>query len=153
MKKLLTLLLALLLPCTALAESYTDVAKHYLNTYGKWWDYSQELWLEYAAATRAAAPDSNSTARAIAATEYILPPEGALSHEEAAAMIGHAVGGVCPFGINDGVEVYLDQSMRRFETMFPAAGSANSCIELTLAELEQYGKTDKWVDVCKNRAE
>lgn len=86
MKKLLTLLLALLLPCTALAESYTDVAKHYLNTYGKWWDYSQELWLEYAAATRAASPDSSSTAQAIAATEYILPPEGALSHEEAAAI-------------------------------------------------------------------
>lgn len=76
-----------------------------------------------------------------------------LTADEVVERIGHAVGGVCPFGINDGVEVYLDQSMRRFETMFPAAGSANSCIELTLAELEQYGKTDKWVDVCKNRAE
>lgn len=88
MKKLLALLLALMLPCAALAESYNDVAKHYLNTYGKWWDYSQELWLEYAAATRASDIDASggSTARAIAATDYILPPEDALSYEEAAAI-------------------------------------------------------------------
>ena len=86
MKKLLSLLLALTLPCAALAERYNDVAKHYLNTYGKWWDYSQELWLEYAAATRASDPGSSNAARAIAATEYILPPEGALSCEEAAAI-------------------------------------------------------------------
>lgn len=76
-----------------------------------------------------------------------------LTAEEAVERIGHAVGGVCPFAVNTGVEVYLDQSMRRFETMFPAAGSSNSCIELTLAELEQYAKTDKWVDVCKSKAE
>ena len=76
-----------------------------------------------------------------------------LSHEQAAEMIGHAVGGVCPFAVNEGVRVYLDESMRRFETMFPAAGSANSCIELTLPELEKYSCTDKWVDICKSRTE
>ena len=76
-----------------------------------------------------------------------------LTADEAVERIGHAVGGVCPFAVNEGVEVYLDQSMRRFETMFPAAGSSNSCIELTLPELERYAGTDRWVDVCKGKAE
>ena len=76
-----------------------------------------------------------------------------LTADEAVERIGHAVGGVCPFAVNEGVEVYLDESMRRFETMFPAAGSASSCIELTLPELEKYACTDKWVDVCKSRTE
>ena len=76
-----------------------------------------------------------------------------LTAEEVTERIGHAVGGVCPFAVNDGVEVYLDQSLRRFETVLPAAGSSNSCIELTLPELEKYAGTDKWVDVCKPRAE
>ena len=72
-----------------------------------------------------------------------------LSHEEAAEMIGHAVGGVCPFAVNDGVEVYLDESMKRFETVFPAAGSSNSAIELTIPEMEMYSGFIAWVDVCK----
>ena len=72
-----------------------------------------------------------------------------LSHEEAATMIGHAVGGVCPFAVNEGVEVYLDESIKRFETVFPAAGSSNSAIELTIAEMEQYSGFTAWVDVCK----
>ena len=72
-----------------------------------------------------------------------------LSHEEAASMIGHAVGGVCPFAVNEGVEVYLDESIKRFETVFPAAGSSNSAIELTIAEMEQYSGYTAWVDVCK----
>ena len=72
-----------------------------------------------------------------------------LSYTEAAEKIGHAVGGVCPFAVNDGVKVYLDESMRRFETMFPAAGSSNSAIELSIPELEQYSGYTAWVDVCK----
>lgn len=72
-----------------------------------------------------------------------------LSHEEAASLIGHAVGGVCPFAVNEGVEVYLDESMKRFETVFPAAGSSNSAIELTIAEMEKYSGYSAWVDVCK----
>lgn len=72
-----------------------------------------------------------------------------LSHEEVAEQIGHAVGGVCPFAVNDGVTVYLDESLKRFETVFPACGSGNSAIELTIAELEQYAKPSGWVDVCK----
>lgn len=64
--------------------------------------------------------------------------------------IGHAVGGVCPFGINQGVEVYLDVSLKRFETVFPACGSSNSAIELTTEELERYSNSLDWVDVCKN---
>ena len=72
-----------------------------------------------------------------------------LSHQEAADWIGHAVGGVCPFAVNEGVKVYLDVSMKRFETMFPAAGSSNSAIELNLQELERYSGSLEWVDVCK----
>ena len=72
-----------------------------------------------------------------------------LTVEEAVELIGHAVGGVCPFAVNEGVEVYLDVSMQRFATVFPAAGSSNSAIELSCEELSRYAKTDKWVDVCK----
>ena len=72
-----------------------------------------------------------------------------LTPEEAVERVGHAVGGVCPFAVNDGVEVYLDESLRRFDTVFPAAGSSNSAIEMTCDELAQYAKSDKWVDVCK----
>lgn len=74
-----------------------------------------------------------------------------LTAGEAVERIGHAVGGVCPFAVNPGVEVYLDESMRRFETVLPAAGSSNSCIELTLEELEKYSNAAQWVDVCKAR--
>ena len=72
-----------------------------------------------------------------------------LSHDQAAELIGHAVGGVCPFAVNDGVAVYLDESLKRFETVFPACGSSNSAIELTIAELEQYSGCLSWIDVCK----
>ena len=72
-----------------------------------------------------------------------------LSPDEAVALIGHAVGGVCPFAINEGVAVYLDESLKRFETVFPACGSSNSAIELTPAELERYSAPAAWVDVCK----
>ena len=72
-----------------------------------------------------------------------------LSFEEAEPLIGHAVGGVCPFAVNEGVEVYLDESLKRFETVFPACGSSNSAIELTIPELEQYSKYVEWIDVCK----
>ncbi len=71
-----------------------------------------------------------------------------LSHEQAAEMIGHAVGGVCPFAVNEGVRVYLDESLKRFETVYPACGSSNSAIELTIPELEKYSEFEKWVDVC-----
>ena len=72
-----------------------------------------------------------------------------LSFEEAETLIGHAVGGVCPFAVNDGVEVYLDESLKRFETVFPACGSSNSAIELTIPELEELSGLVKWIDVCK----
>lgn len=72
-----------------------------------------------------------------------------LSFEEAESLIGHAVGGVCPFAVNDGVEVFLDESLKRFETVFPACGSSNSAIELTISELEDLSGFTKWIDVCK----
>ena len=72
-----------------------------------------------------------------------------LTPEQAEELIGHAVGGVCPFGINEGVEVYLDSSLKRFVTVFPACGSGNSAIELTIDELEKYSRPVGWVDVCK----
>ena len=72
-----------------------------------------------------------------------------LAYEEAEPLIGHAVGGVCPFAVNDGVEVYLDESLKRFDTVFPACGSANSAIELSIDELEKYSDCIAWIDVCK----
>lgn len=72
-----------------------------------------------------------------------------LSPEEAKTMIGHAVGGVCPFAVNDNVTIYLDESLKRFQTVFPACGSSNSAIELTIEELEQYSAFHSWIDVCK----
>lgn len=70
-----------------------------------------------------------------------------IPHDEVEPLIGHAVGGVCPFGVERGVRVYLDVSLRRFETVFPAAGTAASAIELTLAELELASEAIEWVDV------
>ena len=72
-----------------------------------------------------------------------------LTADQAAEMVGHAVGGVCPFGVNEGVKVYLDESLKRFETVFPAAGSSNSAIELTIPELEELSGYTAWVDVAK----
>lgn len=72
-----------------------------------------------------------------------------LKPEEVTEFIGHAVGGVCPFGVPDSVDVYLDESLRRFRTVFPAAGSANSAIELSMEELEKYSHAREWIDVCK----
>ena len=72
-----------------------------------------------------------------------------LTPDEAVALIGHAVGGVCPFAVNDGVKVYLDESLKRFQTVFPACGIDNSAIELTMEELEKYSSSADWVDVCK----
>ena len=72
-----------------------------------------------------------------------------LSAQQAETLIGHAVGGVCPFAVKEGVKVYLDQSLKRFATVYPACGSANSAIELTIPELEKYSGFAAWVDVCK----
>ena len=72
-----------------------------------------------------------------------------LSPDDVETLVGHAVGGVCPFGINDGVKVYLDESLKRFETVFPACGSSNSAIEMTMDDLEKYSGCEQWVDVCK----
>lgn len=72
-----------------------------------------------------------------------------LSFDEAEPLIGHAIGGVCPFAVNTGVETYLDVSLKRFNTVFPACGSPNSAIELSLEELEEYSCFIKWIDVCK----
>ena len=74
-----------------------------------------------------------------------------LTHEEAHSLIGHDVGGVCSFALPEDVKVYLDVSLKRFETVFPAAGSANSCVELTLPELERCAGAVQWVDVCRER--
>ena len=72
-----------------------------------------------------------------------------LTPEQAVELIGHAVGGVCPFAVNEGVRVYLDRSLKRFDTVFPACGSSNSAIELTLEELERFSSAVSWVDVCR----
>ena len=72
-----------------------------------------------------------------------------LSPDEVNEMVGHAIGGVCPFAVNDGVKIYLDESLKRFETVFPACGSSNSAIELTIPEMEKYAGEEGWIDVCK----
>lgn len=73
-----------------------------------------------------------------------------LTPDETEALVGHAVGGVCPFAIKEGVTVYLDKSLKRFSTVFPACGSSNSAIELSIEELEKYSGFVSWIDVCKN---
>ena len=72
-----------------------------------------------------------------------------LTADEVLELVGHPVGGVCPFGCNEGIDVYLDESLKRFTTVFPAVGSASSAIELNLDELYQYSKAIAWIDVCK----
>ena len=72
-----------------------------------------------------------------------------LTPEQVTSLTGHAIGGVCPFGNPAGVRTYLDVSMKRFKTVFPAAGSSNSAIELTCEELEHYSNSLEWVDICK----
>ena len=64
-------------------------------------------------------------------------------------IIGHNIGGVCPFGINEGILVYLDDSLKRFDYVYPACGSSNSAIKLTISQLEKYSNYNSWVDVCK----
>ena len=76
-----------------------------------------------------------------------------LRAEEVEPLVGHGVGGVCPFGINDGIDVYMDVSLQRLETVFQAAASGNSMIELGIDELERYGRSSGWVDVCREREE
>ena len=72
-----------------------------------------------------------------------------LSPQEAEELVGHAVGGVCPFGVNNGVKVYLDESLKRFDVVYPACGSANSAVRLAIPELEESSGYEAWVDVCK----
>lgn len=72
-----------------------------------------------------------------------------LSPDEVSELVGHSVGGVCPFAVKDDVTVYLDQSLKRFQTVFPACGSSSSAIELTIEELERYSGFSEWIDVCK----
>ena len=74
-----------------------------------------------------------------------------LPADQVEQLVGHAVGGVCPFGIKEGVQVYLDESLKRFETVFPACGTANSAVELTIPELERCSGYMAWIDVCKPR--
>ena len=73
-----------------------------------------------------------------------------LSVNDVLSLIGHEIGGVCPFGINEGVKVYLDVSLKKYETVFPACGSSNSAIELTIEELEKYSGSLSWIDVSKD---
>ena len=75
-----------------------------------------------------------------------------LTHEQALEMTGHAVGGICPFALNDGCKVYLDESLKRFDYVYPACGSSNSAVKLTPDELEKYSHSIKWVDVCKPKS-
>lgn len=72
-----------------------------------------------------------------------------LTAQEAIDLVGHPVGGVCPFAVNDGVTVYLDESLKRFESVFPAAGSAGSAVRLSCEELFESSQAAEWVDVCK----
>ena len=73
-----------------------------------------------------------------------------ISFEDVEKLIGHGVGGVCPFGVNEGIDIYLDDSLKRFEIVYPACGSANSAVKLTLDELEKASNYKEWIDVCKD---
>lgn len=72
-----------------------------------------------------------------------------IPYEKVEELIGHQVGGVCPFGVNEGVEVYLDKSLQKYKTVYPASGSDSSAVKLTIQELEQASNYQKWIDVCK----
>jgi len=72
-----------------------------------------------------------------------------ISYEEVENLIGHAVGGVCPFGVKEDVTIYLDESLKRFDYVYPACGSSNSAIKLTINKLEEIVEYEKWIDVCK----
>ena len=74
-----------------------------------------------------------------------------LTFEEVENLIGHKVGGVCPFAVNDGVRVFLDISLKDYDTVFPACGSSNSAIELTIAELEEYSNFERWVNIGQEK--
>ena len=76
-----------------------------------------------------------------------------LSFTEVEEVTGHPVGGVCPFGVKDGVEIYLDESLKKFDTVFPACGNINNAIEISIPELEEVTGFVKWVDVCKEKEE
>lgn len=73
-----------------------------------------------------------------------------ISYEDVEKFIGHGVGGVCPFGVNEGIDIYLDDSLKRFEIVYPACGSSNSAVKLTLDELEKASNYKEWIDVCKD---
>lgn len=73
-----------------------------------------------------------------------------LKYDEVNPLVGHEVGGVCPFALNEGIKVYLDVSLKRFKYVYPACGSTNSAIKLTLEELEKYSNYTEWIDVCKD---
>ena len=73
-----------------------------------------------------------------------------LSPEQVDELVGHSIGGVCPFAVNEGCKVYLDESLKRFEIIYPAAGNAQSAVELTPEELEKYSGSLGWIDVCKS---
>ena len=73
-----------------------------------------------------------------------------LSPEQVDELVGHSIGGVCPFAVNDGCKVYLDESLKRFDIVYPAAGNAASAVELTPDELEKYSGSLGWIDVCKS---
>ena len=74
-----------------------------------------------------------------------------IDREYVESIIGHASGGVCPFGINDGVDVYLDESLKRFEYVYPACGSDNSAVKLNIGELEKCSECKEWIDVCVSK--
>ncbi|MBR4724078.1 MAG: YbaK/EbsC family protein [Clostridia bacterium] len=82
--------------------------------------------------------------------EEFLQKAKMIPFEDVERYIGHSVGGVCPFGINEGAEVYLDNSLKNFDTVYPACGSSNSAVKLTLNELETASGYKKWIDVCKD---
>ncbi|MDH6595904.1 YbaK/EbsC family protein [Bacillus aerius] len=81
--------------------------------------------------------------------EYFKTKAKMLPPQEVVDLVGHEIGGVCPFAIKNGVSVYLDMSLKRFETVYPACGSSNSAIELTIKQLEKHSSYTQWIDVCK----
>ena len=81
--------------------------------------------------------------------EYFHTKAKMLSPEEVAELVGHAVGGVCPFGVKEGAKVYLDESLKRFDIVYPACGSSNSAVKLSIPDLEKCSGYEAWIDVCK----
>lgn len=131
----------------SVSSATVELAAAALNTEGKRIAKTLSFLVDEKAVLIVAAGDAKIDNRKF--KDYFHTKAKMLSPEQVTTLVGHAIGGVCPFAVNEGVDVFLDESLKRFETVFPACGSSNSAIELTVPELEKYSGFKEWINVTK----